>query len=649
MNRSEFDQLVRSVEKRFDGKPAALRRKTLFWALVGLGLLWLPDIMGLLVGLGLAVGSLFAPAGEGWVAGSAGAVLAVFCGGRIVRTLRAKSTPPPGIPLGPENAPGLFALLEELGRTTSARPFEGVRLTWAYNAAVVSQPRFGWPGWSRSWLVIGLPLLDSLSDGEFRAVLAHELAHHSARHGRLGSWLYRTRRSWELVFARWNEHGVRKRDHRLTFFRWFWPRFNGHAFVLSRTCEFEADAFAAGIAGAEVLGSALHRIALGSRRMEARIWPAIWEEARTHSSPPARIFERIADHLAEADISPEAAFDRVEVLRQATGNHDTHPCLRERLRALGFDSDVEMPGQTVATGITESAAQAVFAAGLRAHREAVETEWRSHIAEIWGAQHRGAAYREGTLDGGENAGVESRSAAVVEALWDRAAAMLALGDRSAAESALAAVLKARPDHPRANLVFGERLLQRRDESGIARVEDAMRADPGLRAAGFSALGNYYHSTGQTGRLKELEARLDREERGPENGCADLTTVASTDTFAPVRLDSDEQTALTALCAGLEGIDRVTLVEKALPGHTGERLFVVVIEGARGRWGRVNRDAVDAATRRLLTAIRLPGRVFVCAAHGAFAGVAAKVSTTAGAWIWSPGMAAADAASAPHPN
>ena len=48
-------------------------------------------------------------------------------------------------------------------------------------------------------LVLGLPVLTTLSAAELRAVIAHELAHFSSAHDAFAAWVYRTRR--ELVRA----------------------------------------------------------------------------------------------------------------------------------------------------------------------------------------------------------------------------------------------------------------------------------------------------------------------------------------------------------------------------------------------------------------------------------------------------------------
>ena len=55
-----------------------------------------------------------------------------------------------------------------------------------FNAGVREVPRLGLLGWPRTYLEIGLPLSMAVAQEEIRAILAHEFAHLSARHGRSG-------------------------------------------------------------------------------------------------------------------------------------------------------------------------------------------------------------------------------------------------------------------------------------------------------------------------------------------------------------------------------------------------------------------------------------------------------------------------------
>src|SRR5204862_8332753 len=128
--------------------------------------------------------------------------------------------------------------------------------------SVRQPPRLSLFGSCRNHLLLGRPLLESLSPAAVNGVLAHDFAPLSREHGRLTHWLYRLRRSWDRVFETNFRHPKFRGEVSLRiliskFVDWFWPRFNAHAFVFSRLTEYEADALAAQIAGKENIASAL--------------------------------------------------------------------------------------------------------------------------------------------------------------------------------------------------------------------------------------------------------------------------------------------------------------------------------------------------------------------------------------------------------
>ena len=90
------------------------------------------------------------------------------------------------------DAPQLFSTIDAVGRRLGVKPPGQVRLTYLPCCGVVA-----WGG-SRA-LIIGLPLFRVLTQGELRAIVAHELAHlargdATARPGRRGSsrrWSWR--------------------------------------------------------------------------------------------------------------------------------------------------------------------------------------------------------------------------------------------------------------------------------------------------------------------------------------------------------------------------------------------------------------------------------------------------------------------------
>ena len=92
---------------------------------------------------------------------------------------------PKGIELKRQKAPNLFNLIDELTLTLNIPNFQPVILDDQVNAGVLQRPKFGFFGPSENYLILGLPLMQALSLEQFKAVVAHELAHLSGNHSRL--------------------------------------------------------------------------------------------------------------------------------------------------------------------------------------------------------------------------------------------------------------------------------------------------------------------------------------------------------------------------------------------------------------------------------------------------------------------------------
>src|SRR6185295_17638698 len=78
------------------------------------------------------------------------------------------------------------------------------------------------------------------------------------------------------------------------YVNWFWPYFNAHAFVLSRANEYDADAVAASIAGAQSMAAALARISAVDAVIDEKFWPELWLQAVKTPEPPPDPFDQLA-------------------------------------------------------------------------------------------------------------------------------------------------------------------------------------------------------------------------------------------------------------------------------------------------------------------------------------------------------------------
>lgn len=104
----------------------------------------------------------------------------------------------PGVDVGVEDAPALWALVTELADTAGTAAPAHIRLTHEVNAEVAEDARFfGLIGGVRR-MYLGIPLLRGLSAIQLHAVLAHEFGHYSGAHTRLAPLAYR---GWQGVLA----------------------------------------------------------------------------------------------------------------------------------------------------------------------------------------------------------------------------------------------------------------------------------------------------------------------------------------------------------------------------------------------------------------------------------------------------------------
>src|SRR5262245_18670430 len=98
----------------------------------------------------------------------------------------------PGPRLDEERQPRLFGALGEVAAATEQRMPREVYVINDVNAWVMQRGGIAGIG-SRRVMGIGLPLLQSVTVPQFRAIIAHEFGHYHGGDTALGPWIYRTR------------------------------------------------------------------------------------------------------------------------------------------------------------------------------------------------------------------------------------------------------------------------------------------------------------------------------------------------------------------------------------------------------------------------------------------------------------------------
>lgn len=619
MTDEQFDALVGRLEERARQNPARYKLNVYLLALLGnvyIGAVLLL-VIALLAGLVASVTTFRALAVKLIL------VVGVFLW-MVVKALWVKIDPPSGLALDAGQAPELFAMIEELRRRLGAPRFHHVLITDDFNAAVTQSPRLGLFGWDRNYLLLGLPLLQSLTAEQFKAVLAHEFGHLAKGHGRMTHWIYRQRRRWSRLLEVLEESESKGSFLFKPFLHWFTPYFGAYSFPLARADEYEADAISARLSSPRAAAEALTQVDVVGSYLAERYWPDVQRQADEHPQPAFAPFGslglRVAAELDEASARGWLA----EAMARQTTSSDTHPALRERLAALGEAPRLALP----APG---QAADRLLGEALPQITESLDRGWQEAVRPSWEERHQEVQEgrsRLADLDARHAAGAEL----TLQEAYDRAVLTESMGnDADAALDQLRALHQRAPDEAVVTLAFGGRLLARGDEAGCALVQRAMERDEDLILQGCVLLRDHHWRGGRPQEAQAWNRRLIERTELLQAAAKERNQIHLDDRFEPHGLSAEDLEALRAQLRDIPALHRAYLVTKRVR-HFAERPLYVLAVSIKEPLRQHDENRETAVVQQILNTVRLPGEVIAFSVDGENSGFGRKFRWMQGARV-----------------
>ena len=591
--------LVRRLEQEAAANPASYRRKLGALAFLGYG--YIAATLALLVGgaalilwMGTTVSHAMLLLGKvGWAF-----LVLIYV---VLRAMWVRLEPPQGRELTSAECPELFQLIEEVRVKVQAPRVNTVLLTSDFNAAIVQHPRFGIFGGNRNYLMLGLPLLQTLSPEEFQAVIAHEFGHLSGAHGRFGAWIYRLRTGWSRLLGALQAHNHWGAALFTRFFNWYAPLFGAYSFVQARQQEYEADRRSVEAVGRDATASALLRVNTHGEFLSETFWPSIFKRADADPAPTMSPFSMLGTSFQQRDpaFSPERAL--AKSLGQRTGYSDTHPCLADRLKAIAVEPYVP-------ASIESSAADALLGATVEGLRRDLDERWRNSVKQWWDRRHQYAnesRQRLALLE--RKSEVEPLSE---EEYWDRARFTEEFGSSDAAMALYVQVLERNPQHVGALWRRGQLLLARGDSHGIAQLSAAARLDRKLEQPVCAALVGFHRRHGREVEAKEFERRFWELTEQVELARRERTTVRSTDRLIGHGLTPEGVAGFARNLQRIEGLERALLVRKAVKYQPERALFVLGVISDTPWWKWTIRSQEKELVARIGRECGPPGDILV---------------------------------------
>jgi Zn-dependent protease with chaperone function len=475
-----------------------------------------------------------------------------------IRSLFFRLPQPQGIPVTARQAPALHSLVEQLRRQIQAPPVHRILVGEPFNASAIQLPRIG-IFWPRNTLLIGYPLLVSLSPEQLRAVIAHELGHLSRAHGRFSVWVYRTRLSWVRLMDNLQARRATP-AHAYWLFGWYAPRLHAYSAAIARQQELLADRCAAEVAGGRIAADALVALAAGGSVFDRPFWRAVFDKVEREPEPP-RPFAKMGSEIWNA-IAADAANLMDHLLDSHTEPGDSHPSLRDRLKALGEEARLpRIPEQTAGAAYLGPQMELISAA--------LDAQWQAARGAEWRSRHH--ALRKNRQRLGELAGLD---APTPEEMFEYGQLAEQLqGVESALPHYRAAVDRG---HPRATLATGRILLDRDDETGVALIERAIDADPTLVPEGCEQLIYFFRNRNRLTEAHRYLLRSTREATRGKMAETERNHVSAFDRFAPHGLGGDELSAIVACLTRESEVLQAFIAAKELRYSTGAQLVLAIV-------------------------------------------------------------------------
>lgn len=380
--------------------------------------------------------------------------------------------PPEGREIKEADAPALFKMVADLQQRLQGAQIHHVLITHEFNAAIAQRPRFGLFGGYRNYLILGLPMLYAVSPEELLAVLSHEYGHLAGGHGKMTRWIYRQRITFDALYA----HSAARRESNFVngmlagMLDLFAPYYNAYTFVLSRQNEYEADNVGREMVGAETMAQALTRFSLLADWLHGNFWPKLYAQITQHETPPIMPYAAMRKLLL-ITMDEWATRERLsEVWKEESGIHDTHPCLNERVTALGQYAVLPTVPRT-------TAADALFGKFAQELVREFDTEWWNGEKLKWQQYYRRATRSNGRIAELEKQPFDALSTSDAQEL---ALLLVEFRSVSAAKEVLKALLD-RPGErfPKPVYFYGRALLDEGSAKGLDYLEEAYRLSPSM--------------------------------------------------------------------------------------------------------------------------------------------------------------------------
>lgn len=248
---------------------------------------------------------------------------------------KIKFSIPAGLDVTEEKFPHLHKLVSELREEFGNPKIDRIILRDDFEIRIIKTPRTGIPFLNTITLVIGLPMLLTMSPVYFRALLARRIGQLSTKHTPVTTRLYFLNDIW-LQFKTSTKHSKNKLVAALYyFFSIYSSLYQSVLLPLFQKEELEADRYGMDIVNHSDMAECIVYEEVVGRFLKNKFWPKIYHMAKRSKTPEFFPYSQMTK-VVKAGITDDEISQTVQAALKIENNvADSMPVLMTRLNHLG--------------------------------------------------------------------------------------------------------------------------------------------------------------------------------------------------------------------------------------------------------------------------------------------------------------------------
>lgn len=380
-----------------------------------------------------------------------------------------------------KKTPKLIALINEFEQRFNIETIDNIIITDHYDISIHTTPEYGLAHLGETSLLIGLPLMQTVSAKQFKALLIRRIGQLSKEAKSTTNRIYffsdileQYRRTCQQ-----NAHWSIKPFY--YFFKYYQMLFNAISFYAIRMNELKNDEFAVSLVDGKSFAQALSQTIIASHYLKNVFWMSMYKLQRQYPTktifPHANMTVSFTQSIvtSETDKLLNTQFQRLSDFQYPT------PLLRARLKMLGHDTySLPLP-------LENTAAIIYLDNALPRIAKIFDKLWleKLHTQRDTTSPHNSHEQRLSTLTN-----KITKQALSAEETWELAVLTEKVKGYHAAVPIYKKIIERNPMHAKAMFAIGRILLSYNDANGINAIEKAAFLDASMRKTADELIARY---------------------------------------------------------------------------------------------------------------------------------------------------------------